>query len=144
MNRQNTIKFFIVFNDTFSRLLYHQYLVKIGFKNNILIENAEDCISKLDLEPDVIFMDCGMAPLSGLEALKVIKETYPDIHVLLLECPNKKHVMQQAMDHGATAIIPKGDHDLDMLRDAVENIVATKVKPRKRQMAQYPILLPNS
>ena len=125
---------FIVFNDSFSRLLYHQYLVKLGFKNNILIENAEDCIKKLDLEPDVVFMDCGMTPLSGIEALKIIKNTYPHIHVLLYECPNKKQLIQQALDHGATAIIARGDFDLEMLREAVEKIFSGKTIKHKGEL----------
>jgi len=136
MNFSNTIKFFVVFNDSFSRLLYHQYLVKLGFKNNILIENAEDCLKKLDLEPDVIFMDCGMTPMSGLEALKIIKDTYPHIHVLLYECPNKKELMKEAMDHGAAAIIAKGDQDLEMLRLAVEKIVAGKMVNLHAELVQ--------
>ena len=135
MNYSKTIKFFIVFNDSFSRLLYQQYLVKLGFKNNILIENAEDCIKKLDLEPDVIFMDCGMTPMSGIEALKIIKDTYPDIHVLLYECPNKKQLIQHALDHGASAVIARGDHDLEMLREAVEKIVSEKLKKHQPELA---------
>ncbi len=136
MKFSNTIKFFIVFNDSFSRLLYHQYLVKLGFKNNILIENAEDCLKKLDLEPDVIFMDCGMTPMSGLDALKIIKDTYPDMHVLLYECPNKKQLMQEALNHGAAAVIPKGDQDLEMLRLAVEKIVAGKLVSQNAELVQ--------
>jgi len=136
MNRTKNIKFFLVFNDSFSRMLYHQYLVKLGYKNNILIESAEDCLKKLDLEPDVIFIDCELHSMNGLEALKKIKSHNPDIHVLLIGCPNKKQVLIEAMKYGATGFINKGVNDLEMLQEEVEKIASARLLKRKLEIAQ--------
>lgn len=135
MKRPRNIKFFIVFKDSFSRMLYHQYLVKLGYRNNILIEDGEDCLKKLDLEPDAVFMDYEMQPQSGMEVLQKIKEHNPAIQVVLFSCPKLKQVNASAILHGALACIPKGDNDLEMLRKSVEKIVSGMSRNNQPEVA---------
>jgi len=67
------VKFFIVFKDSFSRMLYSQYLGRLGYKNNILLDSGEDCLKKLDLKPDVIFMDLAMPGIDGWETIRRLR-----------------------------------------------------------------------
>ena len=129
------IKFFIVFNDSFSRMLYHQYLVRLGFRNNILIESGEDCIKKLDLQPDIIFIAYEMDAMNGVAVLQQVKLQLPDTHVIIIACPNNKLAKKEALNNGASAYITKGENDLDMLRKAVENILAAKPKQQQTENA---------
>ena len=75
MSNTKKLKFFIVDDDPFSRMLYNQHLLNMGYKNNVLLDNGIDCINKLELEPDIIFLDYDMQPINGLEVLKKVKES---------------------------------------------------------------------
>ena len=126
MNRALNLKFFIVDDDPFCRMLYNQHLVNLGYKNNILLENGIDCINKLDLSPDVIFLDYDMHPINGLEVLQRVKQLNPDIHLLIISQQRDNQVVLDAFKYGAYDYIVKGDHDLEMIRNVVDKIVSRR------------------
>jgi CheY-like chemotaxis protein len=117
------LKFFIVDDDAFSRNLYRQHLLNLGFRNNLMLSSGVECLNKLDLNPDIIFLDYGMAPLNGLEVLKQIKQTNPQIPVLMISANADDTVISEAYENGANAYIVKGEQDLDLIRRAVGNIL---------------------
>jgi len=118
----NKLKFFIVDDDHFSRMLYRQHLQNLGYKNNLLFDNGFDCIKKLDLSPDVIFLDYDMQPLNGLDVLQIIKQHNPDIHLLIISGNEDKTIEDEARKHGAVEFIRKGDQDLEMISHTLERI----------------------
>lgn len=126
MNRALNLKFFIVDDDPFCRMLYNQHLVNLGYKNNILLENGIDCINKLDLQPDVIFLDYDMYPINGLEVLQRVKQSNPNIHLLIISQQRDNQVVLDAFKYGAYDYIVKGDHDLEMIRNVVDKIVSRR------------------
>ena len=81
MTKEKNLKFFIVFKDAFSRMLYQQYLHNLGYKNFVLMESCEDCFDKMDLEPDIIFLDFDLYPNDGLEMVKKMKLLNPNVHI---------------------------------------------------------------
>jgi len=124
MERTSTkkLKFFIVDDDPFCRNLYHQHLVNLGFKNSILFENGKDCIDGLHMAPDIIFLDYDMKPMNGIEVLKKIKQSCPDIHLLIISSHKDKQLVVDALKNGAEEFIPKGDNDLDMISKVIRKI----------------------
>jgi len=131
MKKTSDLKFFIVDDDPFYRMLYNQHLLNMGFRNNTLIENGEDCLNMLYLEPDVIFLDYDMQTSNGLEILQQIKLTHPNIYLLLISGQRNIKVAVKALKHGAFDYIVKGDEDLDMISDVIKKISATKVPVSK-------------
>jgi CheY-like chemotaxis protein len=125
------LKFFIVDDDAFSRMLYNQQLVNLGYKNNILLDNGVDCIDKLDLKPDVIFLDYGMAPINGIEVLKKVKQENPGINILFISGNKEMQIVNEALNGGAFDYIFKGDHDLDQIKRAVKRMEALMDAPGK-------------
>ena len=133
MTKEKNLKFFIVFKDAFSRMLYQQYLHNLGYKNFVLMESCDDCFDKMDLEPDIIFLDFDLYPNDGLEMVKKMKMLNPNVHILIISCPKGKQMVLEALKHGATDYIIKGDYDLEMIRSAVGKIVVKKdFKPQYR------------
>ena len=126
MNVDNQIKIFLVFKDSFSRLLYNQHLNNLGYKNNILIETGEDCIKKLDLEPAIIIMDFDHNPADCLDTLGKVKMINSKIDFFVLATRSKEQILTYVMQAGASAFITKGDLDLEMLRVALEKTIAAR------------------
>lgn len=122
MEPRHNLKFFIVDDDHFSRMLYRQHLLNMGYKNNLMFDNGFDCIKKLDLSPDVIFLDYDMQPLNGIDVLQIIKQHNPNIHLLLISGNANKEVAERAKELGAYACIKKGERDLEMISNVLETI----------------------
>jgi PleD family two-component response regulator len=126
MKNSQKLKFFIVDDDPFCRMLYQQHLINLGFKNNILFDNGADCINQLTEKPDVIFLDYDMKPYNGLEVLRMVKRLYPEIHLLIISSQKDMQVAINAFKYGAYDYIVKGEKDLETISLAVNKILISK------------------
>ena len=57
--------------------------------------------------PAVIFMDIDMPGLSGIEAIRVLRKTLPDLKIIVLSTYTKKEYVQEAMMEGANGYVAK-------------------------------------
>ena len=66
------------------------------------------------LRPDVVLMDLSMPDLSGIDAMKKIHETRPDLPVVILTAHADAGVEREALEAGARGFLAKGTglHDL--------------------------------
>ena len=126
MESVQNLKFFIVDDDPFCRMLYQQHLVNLGFHNNCLFDNGMDCIKKLTEKPDIIFLDYDMKPYNGLEVLRMVKRMNPDVHLLLISSQKDMQVAINALKYGAFDYIVKGDKDLETISHALKRILIAK------------------
>ena len=82
-------------------------------QSNISCEIAEESVEKFirllytDKLPDVILMDIGLPGMSGISGIKLIKEKYPDIDILMLTIHNDPHKIFQSLCAGATGYLLK-------------------------------------
>jgi DNA-binding NarL/FixJ family response regulator len=76
-----------------------------------VIGEAEDGAGALEsafsLHPDVIIMDINIPTLNGLEATRHIKNSQPDIHVIMLTAYDDEEQIYHAIRMGASAYYPK-------------------------------------
>ncbi|HKT48195.1 MAG TPA: response regulator transcription factor [Candidatus Acidoferrales bacterium] len=79
----------------------------------------------LELEPNVIVMDCALPEFSGIEATRRIREKLPSAQILMLSMHAEETLVRQALDAGAQGYILKNAADLDLIR-AVKAIAAGK------------------
>ena len=126
VEKAQNLKLFIVDDDPFCRMLYHQHLTNIGFKNNILFDNGVDCINELSQQPDIIFIDYDMKPYNGLEILRIIKRFNPNIYLLIISAQKDMHVAINALKYGAFDYIVKGDKELETISNVIDNILIAK------------------
>ncbi|MCM8524909.1 MAG: response regulator transcription factor [Lentisphaeraceae bacterium] len=70
---------------------------------------AEDALNELNKEqkPDVIFLDVGLPGMSGLEALEIIRESSPEIHVVILTVFDDSDKIFKAICLGARGYLLK-------------------------------------
>ena len=67
------------------------------------------------LEPEVILMDLEMPVLGGLEATRRVKETHPEIGVVILTIHGSDEVREQAAKAGSDAFVEKEAPTEDLL-----------------------------
>jgi two-component system invasion response regulator UvrY len=66
------------------------------------------CEEARRLEPDVVLMDLSMPDLSGIDAMKRIHETRPNLPVVILTAHADPGVEREALDAGASGFLAKG------------------------------------
>jgi DNA-binding NtrC family response regulator len=70
--------------------------------------SGEEAIKKVKSDmPDCVFMDIKMEGINGIETLKLIKEQYPDLPVVLMSAYATDEQESEAKQNGAYAILNK-------------------------------------
>src|SRR6058998_975727 len=69
---------------------------------------------------DLMLLDVRLPGISGFEVLRIVKENYSLVEVLMISAINEIETAVQAMKHGAYHYITK-DFDYDQLRSLVRN-----------------------
>ncbi len=100
--------------DTLTAILKREYRVlKVGTGEAALpILNREDV--------DLILLDVRLPGISGFEVLRIVKENYSLVEVIMISGVHQIETAVQAMKHGAYHFITK-DFEYDQLRALVRN-----------------------
>jgi DNA-binding response OmpR family regulator len=90
--------------------------------------SAEDALKMVLKEPyDAIIMDLMMPEMDGFKALKLFKETRPDVPIILLTANVTEEKCIEAIKLGAMDVIEK-PADLNLLTQKIEEVKALKNK----------------
>lgn len=104
------IKHALVVDDSKSARFSLKKLLQKQGVNVDFAESAGDALNYLESKrPDVIFMDHLMPGMDGFEATKAIKGNPATNNIPIIMCTSKEgtEYAEQAMSHGAIAILPK-------------------------------------
>ena len=101
--------------------------------------------------PDVILMDIRMPKMDGVQCTKLIKETYPEIKIVILTTFDDDEYVFNALKYGASGYLLKGV-SMDELENAIKVVhsgraminpdIATKVLKFFSRMAQADYTIP--
>jgi DNA-binding response OmpR family regulator len=90
--------------------------------------SAEDALKMVLKEPyDAVIMDLMMPEMDGFKALKLFKETRPDVPIILLTANVPEEKCIEAIKLGAMDVIEK-PADLNLLTQKIEEVKALKNK----------------
>jgi two-component system chemotaxis response regulator CheY len=79
-----------------------------GFKVVGEARDGEAGILQTDhLRPDVVCLDINMPGMSGLDALKVLREKFPDVRVVMITGDASTSTVRDAVTYGAAGYIIK-------------------------------------
>jgi len=93
--------------------------------------SAEDALEMVQKESyDAIVMDLMMPEMDGFKALKLFKETKPEVQVILLTANVPEEKCVEAIKLGAMDVIEK-PADLNLLTQKIEKAKALKIKKPK-------------
>lgn len=91
-----------------------------------VIGKAEDGKILLELvakrKPDFILLDIHMPVLGGMGALKILKEQYPDVNVIVVSAEFSEFRACDAILNGARGYMTKTDFNLENVNSAIESI----------------------
>lgn len=73
-----------------------------------IASNGKEAVHMAEIhKPDVVLMDIRMPEMNGVEALRIIKERFPSIIVLMLTTFDDDHYIHSALKYGATGYLLK-------------------------------------
>ena len=94
-----------------------------GF-NAIVANSGEEALNRVKKDkPDIVFLDIRMRGMSGLEALKKIKEHSKNTKVIMLTIHEEKDIIAKAKELGADEYITK-----PFRVDYLEEVVIKKIQ----------------
>ncbi len=96
---------------------------------NIVIQTSsyEELILHLkDKRIDVLLLDIYMQTLNGDEALKIIREQYPDIKVIVLSMCMDMHMLNEMLNIGVHGLISKADEP-EKLLEAITSVADERI-----------------
>ena len=100
--------------DTLAAILKRDYRV-------LRVASGEAALPVLNREEvDLVLLDVRLPGISGFEVLRIVKENYSLIEVIMISALNEIETAVQAMKHGAFHYVTK-DFDYDQLRSLVRN-----------------------
>lgn len=91
------------------------------FLCNIAVESVEDFleeVSKSDVPIDVILLDIGLPGISGLSAIKLIKDKLPDVSIIMLTVFDDSDKIFAAIQAGAVGYLVKNT-PLDQIKQSI-------------------------
>jgi two-component system OmpR family response regulator len=128
MNNQKLI--FIVDDDPFINMLVVKRFTSEGFRLEAFLY-GEECLSALNKNPDLIILDYyfvnnDQKVMNGMEVFDKIKESKPDIPVIMLSGQEKGEIVLELARKGIDDYIIKDNNLIDNLNVAIEELFDRK------------------
>ncbi|TYR81144.1 response regulator [Priestia megaterium] len=86
-------------------------------------ENGVEAIEKFrELKPDIMTMDITMPELNGMDAVKQIKQKYPQAKIVMCSAMGQQKMVVEAIEAGAKDFITKPFDESSVL-DAIDRVL---------------------
>ncbi|HBK86890.1 MAG TPA: two-component system response regulator [Firmicutes bacterium] len=116
----SNLKVLIVDDQSGIRRLLTEYFKHEGWRP-VEATNGQEALDLLPENPDVILLDIKMPVMDGIDCLTRLRQSHPDLPVIVMTAYGELEVMQQAEDLGISAKVLK-PFDVIALRDTVQQV----------------------
>ncbi len=124
---------FIVEDSIVYKDLIVGHLQSNRYKNIKTFKNAEECMKEVELKPDIIILDYSYEGISGLELMKSVRQSYPEIDFIFLSGQNKIPVAIKVMKLGAADYIIKNEQAPYRLVKSIDQLLTASKKEKVRK-----------
>lgn len=101
-------KILVADDSAYMRSILKDLLLRSGYEVAGEAENGKEAVRLYEkLAPDLVLMDILMPEMSGIQALKEIKEKYPDSRIVMLGALGQQNLVVEAMQAGASEFFVK-------------------------------------
>jgi len=121
---------FIIEESTIYKDLIVGYLKSNKFPNIKVFKTGEECMNNLQLNPDVIVLDYSIEGISGLELMKKVKATRPQIDFIFLSGQNDVEIAVSILRLGAADYIVKNEKAPKRLLKSIEQAIMNTNKEK--------------
>ena len=121
---------FIVEESTIYKDLIIGYLRSKKYENIKVFKTGEESISQLHLNPDIIILDYSSEGMSGLEIMRKVKLSHPNVDFIFLSGQNDVEVAISIMKLGASDYVVKNDKAPSRLVKAIEQVILESKKEK--------------
>lgn len=94
-------------------------------KAQVALDGTTGLARLTEQQPDVVVLDLRMPGLSGLEVLKYIRQTWPNLPVIMLSGHGSDQDCQTCLDLGAD-VYHRKPLDIDVLLASITQVVHTR------------------
>jgi two-component system, NtrC family, response regulator AtoC len=115
MKNPNSLKIFILEDDTWYGSMLHHYLSLNPDYEVRRFENSAEFFNHLHEHPDVVTLDYSLPDMAGDEVLKKIKENHPGIQVVVISGQEDVATAISLLKNGAFDYIVKDDDTKDRI-----------------------------
>jgi DNA-binding NarL/FixJ family response regulator len=125
------------------------FMQKLKLSDNLELvfsaTNGNQCLAQLKglphhLLPQVVFMDLEMPELDGIDAIRIAKSLYPQIHFIVLTVFDDDEKIFEAIQAGASGYLLKHE-PASVLQDAVLNVMEFGGAPMSPAIARKTLKL---
>ena len=141
MNDDNTLRIFAVEDDpVYTRFLTYVFDLNPDFAVRFF-EDGKSFLEALHERPDIITLDYSLPDMQGDDVLKAIKQTYPDIPVIIISGQEDISTAVDLLKLGAYDYIPKNEETKDRLllsiSKAAKNVkLINEIQELRQEVAQ--------
>jgi len=129
---------FLVDDDELYLLRLKDHLTeKLSFNARIFtFTSGEECLANLELDPDIIVLDYYFTPndrgndqklMNGIQLIGRLKESAPDVHMIMLSTETDVEVANRAINEGAKDYIIKYEYAPIQLQYLISNIILKRM-----------------
>lgn len=127
------VRIFVVDDDPFITAYFKQILFGIGYTNVTSFISGKDCLDRLHLNPEIIFLDYQMKGMDGLEVLKEVKRYFPGIYVVFTTGLEDLSVALKSLSCGSFDFLLKKN----ITKEGVSNIIhRILVEQQRKDLSQ--------
>ncbi len=133
-------KIFIIEDDAMVATLIKKALSKNPAYDIHHFESAEDCISNLHLNPDIVTIDYHLPGMNGLGLMRKIKDYNSTIMCILVSGQESLEVVVDAYKSGAQDYILKNDNLFINIENSVANLSLSVVLKKENEMLKDQVI----
>jgi DNA-binding NarL/FixJ family response regulator len=121
----------LVYEHAIFRKVLREYFSSVNIKMAIQTANVSELFDGLKgTSVDIVLLDTFVIQLNGKEIIRAIKDSYPDMKILVLSLGNDMQTIVELLDCGIHGCISKDDEPEDLVK-AILSVASNKIYRNK-------------